>query len=196
MFFVFPLGGTESFFKYLFTVPTENCNRPKYVTRNILVFNNYPMKNLLLPGLCLLLLFTCATAPAQNKIPVNEPDQNKPKLFTNLPDKIPVTITDLDRLLSAENGKTVSFKFGQKNSNSFEGQVISKADDNTVHSVVIRFANFNGATLTLSSSAQPNGTVKFTGRIISFRHGDAYELQNRNDQYILIKKNYYDLINE
>jgi hypothetical protein len=61
---------------------------------------------------------------------------------------------------------------------------------------VIRSGNFNGATLTLSSSAQPDGAVKFTGRIISFKHGDAYELQNQNDQYILIKRNYYELINE
>jgi hypothetical protein len=73
---------------------------------------------------------------------------------------------------------------------------VSKADENNIHSVVIRSRNFNGATLTLSSSAQPNGTVKFTGRIISFQHGDLYELQNQNNQYILIKKNFYDLINE
>ena len=63
------------------------------------------MKNLLLPGLCLLLLFACATTSAQNKIPVNEPDQNKPKLFTNLPDKIPVDINDLKNLITAETGK-------------------------------------------------------------------------------------------
>jgi hypothetical protein len=61
---------------------------------------------------------------------------------------------------------------------------------------VIRSGNFNGATLTLSSSAQTNGAVRFTGRIISFQHGDVYELQNQNNQYILIKKNFYDLINE
>ncbi|MFI5132116.1 MAG: hypothetical protein ACHQFX_19080 [Chitinophagales bacterium] len=154
------------------------------------------MKNLLLPGLCLLLLFTCASTSAQNKITVNEPDQNKPKLFTNLPDKIPVNINELKNLVIAENGKMVSLKLGQNSMSSFNGQVISRADDNTIHSVVIRSANFNGATLTLSSSAQPNGTVKFTGRIISFQHGDAYVLQNQNDQYILIKKNFYDIMNE
>jgi hypothetical protein len=153
------------------------------------------MKNLLLPGLCLLLIFSCATTSAQNRIPVNEPDQNKPKLFTNLPDKIFVDISELQNLVNTENGKTVSLKLGQ-NVNNFVGQVISRSDDQTIHSVVIRSANFNGATLTLSSSAQPNGTVKFTGRIISFKHGDAYQLQNQNEQYILIKKNFYDLINE
>ena len=154
------------------------------------------MKNLQLPGLCLLLIFTCATSSAQNRIPVNEPDQNKPRLFTNLPDKIPVDINELKNLVNAENGKLVSLKLGQNDMSRFNGQVISRSDDNTIHSVVIRSANFNGATLTLSSSAQPDGTVKFTGRVISFQHGDAYLLQNHNDQYILIKKNFYDLINE
>ena len=154
------------------------------------------MKYLCLPGLCLLLSIFCATSYGQNRIPVNEPDQNKPKLFTNLPDKIPVDINDLQSLIGAETGKNVNLKLGQNTLSSFNGQVISKSDDNIIHSVVIRSANFNGATFTLSSSAQPNGTVKFTGRIISFKHADAYELQKQNDQYILIKKNFYDLINE
>ena len=154
------------------------------------------MKNLLLPGLCLLFLFTCATTSAQNTVPVNEPDQNRPKLFTNLPDKITVNVADLQTLVNAEAGKTVHLKLGQNALRTFNGQVISRADDNLIHSVVIRSADFNGATLTLSSSIQPNGTVKFTGRIISFKHSDAYELQKQNDQYILIKKNFYDLINE
>jgi hypothetical protein len=154
------------------------------------------MRNLLQQGLCLLLILACATSYGQNTIPVNEQDQNKPRLFTTLPDKVPVDINTLQTLINAEAGKTVSLRLGSNELSSFTGQVVSKADDNTIHSVVIRSANFNGATLTLSSSAQPNGTVKFTGRIISLKHGDAYELQNQNNQYLLIKKNFYDLINE
>jgi hypothetical protein len=154
------------------------------------------MKYLQLPGFCLLVLFACATTSAQDKIPVNEPDLNKPKLFTNLPDKIPVDISALQSLITTEAGKKVSLRLGVNTSRSFDGEVVSKADDNRIHSVVIRSGNFNGATFTLSSSTQPNGTVKFIGRIISLQHGDLYELQNQNDQYILIKKNFYDLINE
>jgi hypothetical protein len=153
------------------------------------------MKYLQLPGFCLLVLFSCATASAQNKIPVNEPDLNKPKLFTNLPDKIPVDISLLQSLLTTETGKKVSLRLAA-NARNFDGEVVSKADDNRIQSVVIRSGNFNGATFTLSSSTQPNGTVKFTGRIISFQHGDLYVLENQNDQYILVKKNFYDLINE
>jgi hypothetical protein len=156
------------------------------------------MKNLQLLGFCLSLSFVCIKASAQNSIPLNEPDRNKPKLFSSLPDKIPVTIADLQNLLNAETGKDVSLQLKNSAIPSFIGKCVSAADkyNNTIHSVVIRSSNFNGATFTLSSSAQPNGTVKFTGRIISLQHGDAYVLQNQDDQYILIKKNFYDLINE
>ena len=155
------------------------------------------MKYLQLAGLCLFLSFVCATTSAQNSIPVNEPDQNKPKLFTNLPDRIPVDISNLLSLMNVETRKEVILKLGPNNIQGFSGKVISANNAyHDIRSVVIRSSNFNGATLTLSSSIQPNGTVKFTGRIISFQHGDLYELQNQNDQYILIKKNFYDLINE
>ncbi len=148
----------------------------------------------LLPGICLILF--CSAVSAQNSIPVNEPDQNKPRLFTDLPDKIPVDISTLQTLVNTETGKAANLRLTTNGSISFTGQVVSRADDNRIHSVVIRSGNFNGATLTLSSSAQPNGAVKFTGRIISMQHGDVYELQYQNNQYILIKKNFYDLINE
>jgi hypothetical protein len=155
------------------------------------------MKYLQLSGLCLLLSAICAiTSSAQNMIPVNEPDKTKPELFTNLPDKIPVDLVTLQNLLNTETGKDISFKLGLNTASNFDGRVVSKADDNSFHSVVIHSGNFNGATLTLSSSTQPNGAVRFTGRIISFKHSDLYILQNQNAQYILIKKNFYDLINE
>ena len=47
------------------------------------------MKHLKLSGFCLLCMLFCATVSAQDKVPLNEPDYNKPKLFNNLPDKIP-----------------------------------------------------------------------------------------------------------
>lgn len=156
------------------------------------------MKNLQLPGLVLSLFFYCAIASAQKNIPINEPDKNKPKLFTDLPDRIPVDISNLENLMNVETGKDVSLKLAVKNFQAFNGKVISVAHkyNNNINSVVIRSGDFNGASLTLSSSTTADGTVKFTGRIISFGHGDIYELQKENDQYILIKKNFYALINE
>jgi hypothetical protein len=155
------------------------------------------MKLQLLPGICLSLLLICATASAQEKIPVNEPDLNKPRLFNTLPDKIPVHILDLQALVNTGTGKEVSLTLEKNTSTGFTGKIVSSASKyNNIRSVVIRSSNFNGATFTLSSSILANGTVKFTGRIISLQHGDLYELQEQDNQYILVKKNYHDLINE
>lgn len=80
---------------------------------------------------------------------------------------------------------------------NLEGSIISSTlKYNNIRSVIVRSSNFNGATLTLSSSTQTNGTVKLTGRLLSMQHGDLYELQRVNEQYFLIKKNFYDVINE
>lgn len=155
------------------------------------------MRNLQLPGFCLSLLLFCAIASAQEKIPVNEPDLRKPKLFSSLPDKIPVHILDLQSLVNTETGKEVSLTLENNTSTVFSGRVVSATRKyNNISSVVIRSGNFNGATFTLSSSIHPNGTVKFTGRIISLKSGDLYELQNIDSQYMLVKKNYHDLIAE
>jgi hypothetical protein len=42
----------------------------------------------------------------------------------------------------------------------------------------------------------PDGTTKYTGRIISIRHGDLYQLIQEDAGWVLVKKNFYDLINE
>jgi hypothetical protein len=68
--------------------------------------------------------------------------------------------------------------------------------NNTIQSVVIRCADFDGARLTLSKVNMPDGTTKYTGRIISIRHGDLYQLIQEDAGWVLVKKNFYDLINE
>ena len=132
------------------------------------------------PGL-LFILLCCATGFAQNRSTINEPDYNKPALFSNFPDKIPVTIDELKSLFTtdAARGNAAAVNFVDKKL-----------------PVVIRSTQFNGATLTLSSSTTTDGAASYTGRIISFQHGDLFVLQRENDQYYLIKKKYHELINE
>jgi hypothetical protein len=153
------------------------------------------MKYLCLSGLCLSLLLLSSTfLSAQEPIPVNEPNLKKPLLFKNLPEKIKLETAFLKSLILGEEGKDVKMQMGKV---ALEGKVISSVKKyNNINSVIIRSSNFNGATLTLSSSTKPDGTVKITGRLLSIQHGDLYELQKENDQYVLVKKNYYDLINE
>jgi hypothetical protein len=158
------------------------------------------MNYLKLSGPGLLFLICCATGFAQNRATINEPGNNKPALFANFPDKIPVTIDELKSLFSndAAKGKEAAISFADRKLPGFNGQLVSRASkyNNSIRSVVIRSTNFNGATLTLSSSTTTDGAARYTGRIISFQHGDLFVLQNENEQYFLIKKKFHEVINE
>ena len=153
------------------------------------------MKNLAKGIICLSVFFVGIKLSAQNP-PVREPDMNRPSLFQNLPEKISCRINDLSALLQSEVGTTVSFSFAVNT--NFQGVVSSVATkfENTLQSVVIRSTNFPGAALSFSKLIKEDGTVSYVGRIISFQHGDAYEITLENGQYYFIKKGFYDLVNE
>ncbi len=153
------------------------------------------MKNLVKGFICLSLFLICQQSNAQTP-PVREPDMNRPSLFQNLPTKISCRINDLSALLESETGKTVSYSL--VNNLSFQGVVSSVASkfDNKLNSVVIRSTNFPGAALSFSRITKDDGTFSYVGRIISFQHGDAYEISLENGQYYFIKKGFYDLVNE
>jgi len=153
------------------------------------------MKNLVKGIICLLLFFICQQTNAQTP-PVREPDMNRPLLFQNLPSKISCRINDLSALLESGTGKPVSFSL--VDNLNFQGVISSVASksDNTLNSVVIRSTNFPGAALSFSRIKKEDGTFSYVGLIISFQHGDAYEINLENGQYYFVKKGFYDLVNE
>ena len=121
---------------------------------------------------------------------------NRPSLFQNLPEKINCRINDLSALLESEIGRNISFVF--TGNLSFEGVISSVASkfDNTLQSIVVRSTNFPGAALSFSKIKKEDGTFSYVGRILSFQHGDAYEISQENGQYFFVKKGFYDLVNE
>ena len=157
------------------------------------------MKNLrthlLLAGTFLCSLFAQSQT---NRPPVNEPDYNKPHLFDALPARIPITTAELNNVLDAPVGKATTLTLKTDNPVAFSGEVVSVSDkmDANVQSVVLRSTNFEGARLTISRIRNEDGTLSFTGRIISFKHGDLFELRNESGSYVLVKRNFYDLVNE
>lgn len=157
------------------------------------------MKKLRTVALCVCAMLYSLFLPAQNeKPPITEPDYNKPRLFNNLPDKIPVSLEEINNLLNTEVGHPASLKLSTAINIRFEGVVVSSANKygNSIRSVVIRSSNYNGASFTISKITTTEGAVSYTGRIISFKHGDVYELQKMDGQFVLVKRNYYDLVNE
>ena len=155
------------------------------------------MKNLRTQVLCVCISLISLTSAAQKQsIPVTEPDYNKPKLFQNMPAVIPVSTEELNSLLNSNTGRNISF--ATNTSFRFDGQIVSTASkyENTIQSVVVKSSNFEGARFTLSRITNTDGTISYTGRIISFQHGDAYILKTEGTQMSLVKKDFYDLVNE
>jgi hypothetical protein len=156
------------------------------------------MKNFLALLFCFCIFSSGNRVFAQtDKIPVNEPDYNKPRLFDALPSRIPVTIDELNSLINEPSGKAASFKFSGLPAKQIDGKIISVAGQgNKIQSTVLRSTNFNGATLTVSKIRNDDGSFSFTGRVISFQHGDLFELKKEEGNYVLVKRNFYELVNE
>ena len=164
------------------------------------------MRNLKPLVAAILLSVSSVCSFSQDAAPVREPNYNKPQLFSGLPDNIKVNINALKHLLTTSVGEAVSTDLRDERSADlktespfvFTGQVISTANkfNNSLTSVVIRSANFNGAGLIFTRFTNEDGTTGYSGRIISFEHGDAYELQLINGDYHFVKKKFHQLINE
>lgn len=160
------------------------------------------MKRRMLSGLALLfVLLLAGRSSAQHKsVQLNEPDLNRPYLFAALPTEITVQESEIDQLLLPARTATRNEDMmkGDKKISSFTGNYVSATSqyEDKVQSVVLRLKEYPGATLTLSSSTNPDGTVAYAGRIISFKHADMYELVKKGDTYVWKKRNYYEVVAE
>jgi hypothetical protein len=155
------------------------------------------MKKLKSIALCVLLSVCFLHSGAQEqKIPINEPDLNKPKLFSDLPQKMNLNIGELKPLFRLQAGERISVRLADNF--LFEGRVVSKSGgtDPNIQSIVISSTNRLGATLTFSQTIMRDGSIGYVGRIMSRNNGDMLEIAKENGQYILQKKNLYDLMNE
>jgi hypothetical protein len=154
------------------------------------------MKNLRTILCCASICLSALISSAQEKdVPLNQPDLSKPELFKQSPDKLSIDINQVAGLLVSPIGETVIINLP---SFRFEGKVISTVSkyENAIQSVVIRSTNFEGATLTISKTIDAAGNPVFTGRILSLKHGDLYELKQINNDITLVKNKFYSVVNE
>ncbi|HEX2532124.1 MAG TPA: hypothetical protein VHK69_00235 [Chitinophagaceae bacterium] len=154
-------------------------------------------------------LFTCAVgvllglcsmhASAQDiRTVINTPLEQAPKskLFTDLPDNMRLQLSSLTALLDEPVGTSVQLSLTP----SFRctGAVVSRSDasDQRVKSIVVRLSDRPGATLTFTRIRQDDGSFHYIGRILSFKHGDAYDIVRQGNDYRLQKKEAEDLLSE
>jgi hypothetical protein len=157
------------------------------------------MRNLSITVLSVCCMLCCLWASSQTshpsgKIPLNEPDYNKPKLFADLPDQIQFNPKDLSHLFALKLGESVNVPISD--AFTFSGQVVSKAEEEKSSSVIIRSTNRVGARLVFTKVTDADNTIKYIGRIISLQHSDSYEIVSENNQYYFKKKGLYDLMSE
>jgi hypothetical protein len=152
---------------------------------------------LLKPGIiCLLLISICAVASAQKIVSPNQPATLRPRLFKDVPDRLPVTASKFTSLLALKKGQPASISLSDKF--IFKGTVVSAVSkyNNAIESTVVKSDDYPDATFTVTKVKKSDGTVVYRGRIISFKHGDCFELKNENGQYILVKRNFEDMVND
>lgn len=157
------------------------------------------MKNLRTSVLCVCIALCSISATAQIQATHGKnPDFTKLLLFQNLPEKISVNVGNLNNILNTPVGKDININLSDKSQFQFEGQVVSVSaqEGDNVQSMVIRSTNYDGARFTLSRITNADGSVSYSGRILSFRYDDLLELKNQDGQFILVKRKYSDLINE
>jgi hypothetical protein len=154
------------------------------------------MKNLKNGTFCIILLLSITSAFAQTKIPLQEPDYNKPKLFSDVSSKFAVDVNALETLLEVAIGQQVNIPL--THGFNLTGVVVSKSDPaaNAASSVVISSTNRHGATLTFTKVHNDDGSIHFIGRMLSYNNSDAFDLVNENGKYFLQKKQLYDLLSE
>jgi len=158
------------------------------------------MKNLcnVLACVCIT-LFSLGASAQTNKSVYNEPDQKKPLLFAGLPERIPVSIEEINGLFKSDRGEVVSLNSADARVPArIEGELVYKASEynNRIQNIAIRSTNFNGARFTISKYEDEHGVVTYSGRIISFKHGDAYELKTESGKLVLVKKKIQSLVTE
>ena len=139
-------------------------------------------------------------ATAQIEAHSKEPNKQKPLLFTALPTELSVSVADIEQLLlpAKSAGRSEELMQSERKISAFAVNYVSATSlyENKLYSVVLRLKDFPGATLTLSSSTNPDGTVAYAGRIISFKHADMYMLVRKGEGYVWEKKGLFEVVGE
>lgn len=133
-------------------------------------------------------------AAQKASVPLNEPDYNKPKLFADLPQRMNLKVKEMASLFNLPVGTVINAEATEHF--RLKGTIVSKAEDATVKSVVIRSTNKQGAIFTFTKVVNADGSSHYMGRMISRQHGDAFEIVRENGQYVLNKIGLYDMLNE
>jgi hypothetical protein len=135
---------------------------------------SYPMKKLYALAYTALLVIVASATHAQTPA-VNQAVAEKPLLFTSLPEKLECNLEEVDKLFMAEIDQKLVIRLNDRM--QLDGIVAEK---------VRRSSNYPNALFTISRIIQ-DGTIRYTGRIISKDNGDVMVVVKENGKYYFTK---------
>ena len=137
------------------------------------------MKRFAAIAIMLLLIFVTTTGFSQTA--------PKPKQFSNFPDVITCTETELNGIFNSSTGQNISISFSDNF--SFSGNVVNNVVKySNLQSAVIKSPAFHNSIFSISRITNKDNTVSYTGRIVNKDYFDGYELKkDAAGNYRLIK---------
>jgi len=129
-------------------------------------------------------IFFVIQASAQYSSDNSQITNSKSFLFKQVPQKSRCNITALDKLFSVSG--TVNSALSQ--GFFVRGELIENVQRNpSIQSLNIRLSDFPGAIFTLSRTRLEDGSIRYSGHIISSDYKDALILSFENGKYYFIK---------
>lgn len=113
--------------------------------------------------------------------------QSKKSLFTNYPASINCKAKVFEKALDSKEGQHISLKVSAQF--TFSGNVVSNVYKyGKMQTVVIRSDEFDGALLLISKQHLPNNQYSITGRLMSPRASDGYQIKEDDKGEYVFKK--------
>lgn len=134
---------------------------------------------------CMAVLLCGHKAISQVTPPLSQHVSDKPMLFTSLPQKLECNLEEIDKLFIAEQSQKLQLHLN--NHLRLEGVVMEKVQKSPeILSINFKANNHGGALFNISRIIQ-NGTIRYTGRIISRENGDVLMMVKENEKYYFTK---------
>lgn len=127
---------------------------------------------------------------------VRAPDYNKPKRFTDMPDRQPLYLKGLESLLQYPVGATVTITVTKQFALTGTVVSVSNPSDKMVKSVVVSSNNRPGTAFTFTRITEKDGSFTYNGRMMGRDTGDALEIKKEGASYVLRKKSVHEMISE
>jgi hypothetical protein len=152
-------------------------------------------RKLLSTALAICLMSLHAFSQEINFRSAKEKNESKQALFANAAERVSADVNLMQSLFTLQTGKGTTIKFA--NNLQLVGHIVSNETETNLQTITLRCTNFPGALLTISKVTVEDGTVTYTGAILSHQSKDVIMLEkDEAGNYAWQKKNLSDLIQD